>query len=293
MSTASCSEERKISLNDGHDNRLPRLPVNPRAHPFAIGVAVGTTLLGSGIIPLVLYFALTRATTWPLSTILAIPASIFGLVSLLSLCARTYALAKPSSTCRPLRRSSSNGSAWTLDYYGWNFLLGFVGVSAVITAGLSVAVLPSVRMVATSLPVLMMQVCGQLVLLASMRACGVEKAPWRLSSVGKGEALVPATYVIAEDVLAVDAKQGQLFRAAWKARYEYSVPFGELLARLDWTWGVTGLAVAGGVLGVIWGVEEEEIGWAVGMSDSILLCGQVLADILHLQLGRYHGYGRV
>ncbi|KAI4113980.1 MAG: hypothetical protein LQ345_005153 [Seirophora villosa] len=291
MST-SYSEERKISLNDGHDKRLPRIPVNPRAHPFAIGVAVGITLLGSGIIPLVLYFALTHATAWPLSTILAIPASISGLVFPPLPDARTYALAKSRRRrARPLRRSSSDGSAWTLDYYGWNFLLGVrerVGGchGGVIDGGaaeredggdvVAGADGAGVR-AAWSCP----RRCGP----GGRRRGGCRA--WR-----RGRRWLPTTYMIAEDVLAVDAKQGELSGAAWEAEYEYSVPFGELLARLDWMWGVTGLAVAGGVLGVIWGFEQGEMGWAVGIPDSILLCGHVLADILHLQLGRYHGYGR-
>lgn len=73
-------------------------------------------------------------------------------------------------------------------------------------------------------------------------------------------------YVIAEDVVAVDGEQGDLFRAQWNARYESSAPFRTLLARLDWLWGISGLLVAGAVIGVIFGVKEDSVGWAVGES---------------------------
>lgn len=71
-------------------------------------------------------------------------------------------------------------------------------------------------------------------------------------------------YVIVEDVVAVDAKQGDVFRAQWNARYESSAPFRTLLARLDWMWGVSGVVVAGAVIGVIFGVKQDSVGWAVG-----------------------------
>lgn len=52
---------------------------------------------------------------------------------------------------------------------------------------------------------------------------------------------MPASYVIAEDVVAVGA-DGQV---------EDSPLFGKLLATLDVLWGVSGLGVVGAVLGVI------------------------------------------
>lgn len=73
-------------------------------------------------------------------------------------------------------------------------------------------------------------------------------------------------YVIAEDVVAVDGEQGDLFRAQWNARYESSAPFRTLLARLDWLWGISGVLVGGAVIGVIFGVKEDTVGWAVGES---------------------------
>lgn len=73
-------------------------------------------------------------------------------------------------------------------------------------------------------------------------------------------------YVIAEDVVAVDGEQGDLFRAQWNTRYESSAPLRSLLARLDWLWGISGLLVGGAVIGVIFGVKEDSVGWAVGES---------------------------
>lgn len=70
--------------------------------------------------------------------------------------------------------------------------------------------------------------------------------------------------MIAEDVVAVDGEQGDLFRAQWNARYESSAPFRLLLARLDWLWGVSGVIAAGAIIGVIFGVRQDTVGWVVG-----------------------------
>ena len=74
----------------------------------------------------------------------------------------------------------------------------------------------------------------------------------------------PAVYIIAEDVVAVDGEQGDLFRAQWNARYESSAPFRSLLARLDWLWGISGVSIAGAIIGIIFGVKNDSVGWAVG-----------------------------
>lgn len=97
------------------------------------------------------------------------------------------------------------------------------------------------------------------------------RAPIRFSSIARGDPLRPAVYVIVEDVVAVDGRQGDVFRAQWNARYESSAPVRMLLARLDVFWGVSGVVVAGAVIGVIFGVKQDAVGWAVGESFSYLL----------------------
>ena len=141
---------------------------------------------------------------------------------------------------------------------------GFIVVAVVIALGISMK--PSnIRMVALSLPILMLQICLQMVLLVPLSAMHV-RAPFRFSSIARGEILKPAVYVIAEDVVAVDAKQGDVFRAQWKARYETSQPFRNLLTQLDLFWGVSGTLVAGGIIAVIFAVKQTDVGWAVGKS---------------------------
>ena len=151
-----------------------------------------------------------------------------------------------------------------MDYFDWNFILGFAVVAVVIALGISKKP-PNVRWVALSLPILMLQVCAQMVLLVPLSAMHV-RAPFRFSSIGRGELLKPAVYVIAEDVIAVDAKQGDVFRAQWKARYESSQPFRNLLTQLDLLWGVSGVLTAGGIIAVIFAVKQTDVGWAVGKS---------------------------
>ena len=82
----------------------------------------------------------------------------------------------------------------------------------------------------------------------------------------------PASYTIAEDVVAVDGKQGDVFRAVWNARYEASPPFRQLLAEMDLLWGLSGVGIGAGLIAVIFAVDNPQIGWAVGKSFEILSC---------------------
>lgn len=255
---------------------IARISLNPRAHKLPIAFHISTIFLTSCIIPLVIYFALIYKTSLKLQIILAVVTPIFGVVSLFSLFLRTWRLLS-SRKYLPLGQKSR----WALDYFDWNFILGFTVVAVVIAIGISRK--PSnVRMVALSLPILMLQVCLQMVLLVPLSAMHV-RAPFRFSSIGRGEVLKPAVYVIAEDVVAVDAKQGDVFRAQWKARYESSQPFRNLLTRLDLLWGVSGTLVGGGIIAVIFAVKQTDVGWAVGKSSPIPSASRLL---IHTRMGR-------
>lgn len=76
--------------------------------------------------------------------------------------------------------------------------------------------------------------------------------------------LRPAVFTIVEDVVSVDAGQGAGFRKVWGERWVASGPFRTLLGRVDWVVGVSGVGVAGGVIAVIFAVENDSVGWAVG-----------------------------
>lgn len=258
----SPSESKPSSQSTTDTNSKPptiaRIPLNLRAHILPIAIYFSIILFTGSILPLIGYFALHYTTTLKTTYILSIFTPIFGVSSIYSLITRTVRLAKKSSTCRPL----GSTSAWTLDYFDWNFIFGFVVVSVIISIGISRNP-SSVKITSLPLSVLLLLVCGQMVIMIPLRALGL-RAPMRFSSIKRGDPLRPAVYVIVEDVVAVDGKQGDVFRAQWNARYESSAPFRMLLVRLDWLWGVSGVVVAGAVIGIIFGVEQDAVGWAVG-----------------------------
>lgn len=250
--------EGKAAVSTEPVPKIPRIPFNIRDYKSRIAIQASIVILSSCILPLVGYFSLHYATTLKTQYILSIVTPIFGVVSLFGFIARTIRLARKSSTCRPLGATNQ----WTLDFFDWNFVAGFVVVSVIISIGISRN--PSnVRIVALPLVLLLLQVCGQMVLLIPLRAMGF-RALFRISSYRKGELARPASFTIAEDVVAVDGNQGEIFRAAWTARYEASAPFRKLLARLDVLWGVSGMFVATGVIAVIFAVPNDSVGWAIG-----------------------------
>jgi len=69
-------------------------------------------------------------------------------------------------------------------------------------------------------------------------------APFRLSSTGKGEPVRPGVYYFLEDVVAVNANAGRLYREALAARYDASLRFRQMIYNQSLFWSIPPLIVA-------------------------------------------------
>ena len=255
---------------------LPRLPLNLRDHKLPIALNWGVIMLSSGILPIVGYFALKYGTTLPLSIILSPWLGFMGATSIFALLKRSWFLLRKNSDCRPLGVEQG----WKLDYFGWNFLVGFIALTALISVGIAFS---SVLVVSLPLSILMLYVCIELLLAQAGMAAGM-RAPFRFSSLAQGEPLRPGTYVIVEDVVAVDGKQGRAWRSAWGARYEASQALRSHLRRMDLLWGTTGLAVVAVIWGCAFAIKNHEIGYAIGWA--LPWVWAVLMTVLTIQMSK-------
>ena len=149
-----------------------------------------------------------------------------------------------------------------MDYFNWNFLIGFCAITAVIVAG---NITLEIRIVTLGLPILLCDVCAQLLLTAILAKMGVA-CPIRVSSVARGEKIRSGVYAIAEDIVAVDGGQGQLFREQLQERYLYSKAVRRLCFNLDILWGTTGLLAAGLTMGLIFGLPDANAAYIMGKS---------------------------
>lgn len=92
------------------------------------------------------------------------------------------------------------------------------------------------------------------------------RVPFRMSSLKKGDPLRPGIFVIVDDVVAVDGKQGRTWRHAWNDRYLASPVLRRFLSSMDRLWGSTALAVVAIIWGVAFGVDNPELGYTLGRS---------------------------
>jgi hypothetical protein len=255
---------------------LPRLPVNLRDHKFPIGINWGVIILSSGILPIVGYFALRDGTNVALNIVLAPWLGFMGATSIFALLKRSWYLLRKNSDCRPLGVEEG----WKMDYFGWNFLGGFIALSVLISLGIA---FESVLLVSLPLSVLILYVCIELLLAQAGMAAGM-RAPFRFSSLAKGEPQRPGTFIIVEDVVAVDGKQGRTWRSAWSARYEASSALRSHLRRMDMLWGTTGLAVVAVIWGCAFGIDNHDIGYAIGWALPWVWAG--LMTLLTIQMSK-------
>lgn len=235
---------------------LPSLDVDLAAHKLQLAIPWIVLVLTACIIPIIGFYTLHFFTDVNNHVQLAPWLALFGVASLHSLFTRIWRLVKDTNGCRPLGQKN----VWGLDFFCWNFIFGFVVVTIFISLGIGLEIL---RLASLPLSILVLYVCAELVLAQVFMALEI-RAPFRISSIERGASMKPASYVIAEDVVAVDANQGQAFREAWLARYEASAVMRTHLRRLDLMWGVSGLAMVAAVFGIVLGVENNLVGYGVG-----------------------------
>ena len=169
---------------------LPRLPLNLRDHKLPIAIQWSLIVLSSGVLPIVGYFALHYGTNLQLKIILSPWLGFMGVTSVFALLKRTWFLVKKDSTCRPLEMTGR----WGLDYFGWNFLFGFIVLTILISLGIS---LENLTIVSLPLSILILYVSLELLLARAAMAMGI-RAPFRFSSLARGEEMRPGVYVMSK-----------------------------------------------------------------------------------------------
>lgn len=147
-----------------------------------------------------------------------------------------------------------------MDFFNINFIVATVGITAIIVTG---NILINIRVFALGLPVLVAEVSFQMFLAGIARSFHVN-APVRMSSVPKGHPIRSGVYVIAEDIIAVDAGQGQTFRRQLQDRYLASVTVQSLCRRLDYIWGISGTIVGIGAAVALFIVPNENVAFNLG-----------------------------
>lgn len=246
----------RTTMNTAKEASFPRIPLDLRQHKLAIGIPWLIIITTAGILPLVGYFTVHYCTNASLTVQLSPFLATFGVSTLYNLFTRTRSLLRKDSTTRPVGQTSR----WAMDYFEWNLLFGFVGLTILIALAIA---LELVRVASLPLSVILLYACSELLLGALGHALKL-KCPFRISSTARGERVRSGVLAIAEDIVAVDGKQGTAFRQLLIARYDASPPIQRLCFKLDLMWGFCGLAVVAAVAGVAFGVDNSSYGYGLG-----------------------------
>jgi len=186
---------------------------------------------------------------------LAVSNGVFGFIALVQYAFRMWRLLRPSPTYRPL-----DVSRWALDFYQYQFTLGFILITLMISFTTGPENLRLVALVPTILPAM----CGPQFFVS----CACYKAgcriPFQFSSMPKGSVAPPAVFTIIEDVIAVDGGGGRVFRAAWLRRYEASEMFREMMYKLTLFWGAGCFLSVGVTCAVVFFVESKYVAFGFG-----------------------------
>jgi hypothetical protein len=143
-------------------------------------------------------------------------------------------------------------------------IIGFGLVTAVLASGTGEEP-PNIRQASMPQAIVLYLAGSQLVITGAMHAFKL-KTPVRLSSTPAGGLTPPGVYVLTEDIVGVDGGGNESFRQLLADRYEASPRFRNMLAQLNWFWGVGSLVVAGVVTVLTYVLEDLNIVFALGKS---------------------------
>lgn len=234
----------------------PTITWSLRTHKTGVIISWSILIFSSLILPLILFYTFKYATNLDMTITLAVATSIFGAPTLYSLIMRSWNLLRRDSACRPLGSKGRH----ELDFFHYDFLFGFVVVTAIIVVG---NVIVSPRVSALGLPVLITEV-GVQISIGAVFASKKAPSPIVISSVRKGKQVRGGTYAITEDIIAVDSDGGVQFRQELSDHWEASHNIRHLFIAMDWAWGVSATSLGAISIGLVSGLESEDAAWAVG-----------------------------
>lgn len=198
----------------------------------------------------------TRPLTAAPQTVFAIITALFGLVTGLEFGLRCLKLIHKNDTHRPI-----DGTRWRFDFTHWTLSVAYTIMTALLIAA-SVPHEPLVRPLALPVSYFFIQVGSQLIWSGVMHKMG-KRAPFKISSVAKGERMPPMVLTILEDIIGVDGGGGQAYRRRLLARYEASEAFRDLIVKMNWFWGIGAVLDGIATVVVIWTVPEV-VAYGVG-----------------------------
>ncbi|KAK5097276.1 hypothetical protein LTR24_002323 [Lithohypha guttulata] len=226
---------RSEPVDEGQQRGVPSLDLNLWQHKAPIAITFSVLVVTSGILPIALYLGLVNT---GIESTIAIPAAIFGAPSLLTLLKRSYSLLRPNSTTRPI-----SAKWYHLDFFHINFLMYFTVITGVMVTSTILAedyLLTALRLFSMPLSIIILSTCLQtssIRLAIAVIQNNTLRYPCRVSSMGMGDIVRGASYTIVEDIVAVDRKQGTVYRQRWDARYKASKEIRSLLRWSDAVWG--------------------------------------------------------
>ncbi|KAJ5192592.1 hypothetical protein N7449_008734 [Penicillium cf. viridicatum] len=239
-------------------------------------------LFDSFLLPIGLYYLLTRTTTWSSTTIFTVlTTTLFGTFVTESL-QRSWDLWRKNSTCR----------VPNFDFTHWNILVSWVIIIAELVVG-TVPDPPWMRILAMPVSSIFLVFALEMLVFELMYIYELP-APFRISSVPKGEPMRPALYPLLEDIIAVDGKGGTRFRDRLDQRYKSSPPFRSMMHRVTMLWAVPLVVVAGGTLAGVF-IADRELAYTLGWSVPVIWAGiwVVLTVIwIRVELRRERHYWR-
>ena len=164
---------------------------------------------------------------------LGVVAGTFAVATFFQYYRRLFRLLQRDPKYRPI--GAKRG--W-LDFYQIANTVSIFVTAAFIIAGTAQHP-PKPRLMGIAPSILLLLVCTFLLVFIGLARLGF-RTPFRFSSLPKGAVMRPGVYVMVEDVIAVDAGVGIVYREALNARYEASPHFRRMLAKLNLFWAVGG-----------------------------------------------------
>jgi len=238
----------------------PELPYNLRDRKKWICIIWTIVCLNSCLFPIILFYALWYGTDLKHWVIFAITTCLVGILDVApTLTLRAIKLIRTNDFSRPL-----GGRRWGMDFFMFNFTLGFILVAIELIAGTAPHE-PLLRLLAMPAPTILFYHGAQLTLFTVLHVANI-RTPFRVSSVPRGERMPPGLYTLIEDVVSVDGNGGKPYREALRDRFNASPKFRRMIINLSFFWSIPALVVAGAVTAVIFTVDRPVgygIGWVV------------------------------